>query len=519
MKLEKIKKILLSDDNGLATNNSKSDLPLYGWLLFLSIIISVIFVLSNGDIIIAFVFLFILAIVSISIFRLDIGFCFFVSAVLLFDQHLHMSFIPITSHAFYFTNIKQIPYLPSFEAGVLTPMEIHLLGLMTIWALRLAIRKDTQIIPIKIWLPALMFLSWLFVSFFYGQARGGNFLSALWEVRALFYLCLMYFFVPQVIQTKQQISMLIWFIICAIAFKALQGVYRFVILGFQFGGNDTLTNSEDPIFIITLLVLLLSLTIFSVDIKQRRALRYLLPVLILGFYVGQRRATYASLIITMIAFIFILPKDKGIKLLKYLCVFMVILVLYLAIFWNSTSESGQLAQKIKSMFYLDPSKMSARDYSSNLYREFENYNLSMTIRHSPFLGIGFGNKYGQWLSFWGLENLGTLSYIPHNSILWLLSKTGSYGFFIFFFFINTFLFYSSILIRKTVDPYLKSISIVSALAIINQLVVVFVEMHLSFYRTMIYLGVLMGLLSTISNLALAMRVSETKVTEERSDHI
>lgn len=500
MKLEKVKILFLAGYKRLSANNGKPDLPLYAWLLFLSIIISVIFVQSEGEIIIPIAFIFILAIVSISIYRLDLGFCFFISSVLLFDQHLHMNFIPITSYAFYFTNIKQIPYLPSFEAGVLTPMEIHLFGLMAIWALRLAIKKETQLIPIKLWLPALMFLSWLLVSFFYGQLRGGNFLSALWEVRALFYLCLMYIFVPQVIQTKQQISMIIWFIICAIAFKAFQGVYRFVILGFQFGGHDTLTNSEDPIFIITLIVLLLSLTIFSVDVKQRRALRYLLPVLILGFYVGQRRATYASFIITMIAFIFILPKDKGIKFLKYLSLFIVVLGLYLAIFWNSTSESGQLAQKIKSMFYLDPSKMSARDYSSNLYREFENYNLSMTIRHSPFLGIGFGNKYGHWLSFWGLEDIGLLSYIPHNSILWLLSKTGSYGFFFFFLFINTYLFYSATLIVKTTDTYLKSISIVSALAIVNQLVVVFVEMHLSFYRTMVYLGVLMGLMSVIADI-------------------
>jgi hypothetical protein len=501
MKLDKIKITPFSNDEGLPSNNTKTDLRSYIWLLVLSIIISVFFVLSDGDIFIAIALLFITAIVLISIYRVDIGFCIFIFSVLLFDQHLRMNFVPITSYAFYFTNIKQIPYLPSFEAGVLTPMEIHLLVIITIWVLRLTIRKDTQLIPIKIWLPALMFLSWLIVSFFYGQARGGNFLSALWEVRALFYLCLMYFFVPQVIQTKQQISMIVWFIICAISIKALQGVFRFVILGFQFGGNDTLTNSEDPIFIITLFVLLLALSIFSVDTKQRRVLRYLLPVLILGFYVGQRRATYASLIITIIAFIFMLPKNEGFKLFKYLSVFIIILGLYLTIFWNSTSETGQLAQKIKSMFYLDPSKMSARDYSSNLYREFENYNLSMTIRHSPFMGIGFGNKYEQWLSFWGLQDLGTLSYIPHNSILWLFAKTGSYGFILFLFFLNSFIFFSVSLLQKTKDPYLKAVCVVSALAVINQLVVVFVEMHLSFYRTMVYLGVFMGLMSVIAELS------------------
>ncbi len=500
MKLDKFRITPFSDSKGFSLNNTKTDLHSYLWLFVLSIIVSVVFVLNNGDLLIAIALLFVISIVFISVYRLDIGFGIFIFCVLLFDQHLRMNFIPITAYPSYFTNIKQIPYLPSFEAGVLTPMEIHLLLIITIWMLRLTIRKDTQLIPIKIWLPALMFLSWLIVSFFYGQARGGNFLSALWEVRALFYLCLMYFFVPQIIQSKQQISMLIWFIICAIAIKAFQGGFRFIILGFQFGGNDTLTNSEDPIFIITLFILLLSLIIFNVDTKQRRALLYLLPILVLGFYAGQRRATYASFIITIIAFIFIVPKKEGLKLLKFLSVLIVILGLYLAVFWNSTSETGQLAQKIKSMFYLDPSKMSARDYSSNLYREFENYNLSMTIRHSPFLGIGFGNKYGQWLSFWGLQELGTLSYIPHNSILWLFAKTGSYGFFIFLFFLNSFIFFSASLLKKTKDPYLKAVCVVGALAVINQLVVVFVEMHLSFYRTMIYLGLFMGLMSVIAEL-------------------
>jgi hypothetical protein len=379
-------------------------------------------------------------------------------------------------------------------------MELHLMLLVIIWIIHVAVRKDTELIPIKIWFPAIIFFIWILFSFVYGQIRGGSFLSALWEVRALFYLCVMYFFVPQIIQTKKQLETLLWFCIGAISIKALQGVVRFIMLGFQFGGFDELTNSEDPIFFITLFVLLIALTLFGGNEKQRRTLLYLLPVLVLGFFVGQRRASYASFLVTMISFIFLLPKKYSLRLFKYLGVFIIVFCVYMAFFWNSPSEFGLLAQKIKSMFYVDPTKTSARDYSSNLYREFENYNLSMTIRHSPFLGIGFGNKYEQWLSFWGLEDLGLLSYIPHNSILWLFSKTGSYGFFTFFFFINTFIFYASSLLKKTDDPYLKAVSVMVILAVINQLVVVFVEMHLSFYRTMIYLGVLMGLMSVICEL-------------------
>jgi hypothetical protein len=351
-----------------------------------------------------------------------------------------------------------------------------------------------------------MFFISVFAAFAYGQGRGGDLTASMWEVRPFCYLGIMYVFVPQVIRTREQLRTSLWVCIAAISLKAFQGVSRFAMQGFSFGDIRTLTNHDDPTYFVTLFMLFIGLTVFNAREGQRRGLFWLLPVLIGGFFTGLRRATYVSLALCVVAYLALLPNRLRNIGLRYVVALAFFFACYVAAFWNSGSSVGIIAQQVKVAILNDPnaaagSSTVAEDYSSNLYRKWEDYNLSFTFKKSPLMGIGFGVPYDMPLMWWGLTEVSYLIfYIPHNQILWLAVKMGAAGFFCFLFFLNAYLFKGAAAFWRLKDPYLKSICAMCILAVINQIVVAAFDMQLTWYRSMIFLGFLMGLLPTLQSL-------------------
>jgi O-antigen ligase len=91
-------------------------------------------------------------------------------------------------------------------------------------------------------------------------------------------------------------------------------------------------------------------------------------------------------------------------------------------------------------------------------------------------------------------------YIPHNQVLWLLVKMGAVGFCLFWFFLNSFACGSTLIVRSLRDPYLKAVGTVAIAAIVNQIVVSHYDLQLTYYRNMVFLGTLMGLIPAISSI-------------------
>ena len=88
-------------------------------------------------------------------------------------------------------------------------------------------------------------------------------------------------------------------------------------------------------------------------------------------------------------------------------------------------------------------------------------------------------------------------YIPHNQILWVVVKTGGLGFFLFWLFFNSFAFQGAYTLMRLQDPYLKALCLMITVAVINQMVVSYFDLQLTYYRNMIYLGCLLGLMPAI----------------------
>src|SRR5699024_4498575 len=138
--------------------------------------------------------------------------------------------------------------------------------------------------------------------------------------------------------------------------------------------------------------------------------------------------------------------------------------------WNSNSKWARPVQMVKSGLVSSKEDLSKEDYYSNLYRDYENYNLAYTFRGKPIVGTGFGIKYEQPL---GLANISfpLRDYIPHNQIFWVIVKSGVVGFFLFWFFFNSFAFQGVYILRNLSSPYLKAVCMMIIVAIINQLTV------------------------------------------------
>jgi len=435
----------------------------------------------------------------LSLFRIDYSLYLVVFTTLLFEQYGIPHFTTITHDVLFFNNLKEISYVPFFDAGMINPFEIHILFITFSLFLHFAIRRDFVLKPIPVWGAFLLIVGFLMLSFLYGMVTGGDLMVAIWEVRALFYFCILYVIVPQLLDSKKQITVLFWIIIIGITIKALQGVGRFINLGFTTGGYALLTNHEDPVFMVTLFILLIGFLLYNTGQKQKMWLIVFLLVFFLGFYVSQRRAAYASLIVSITALICYLPVLKRMQFLKCFLPVLGFLFIYGAVFWNYNGSLGRPVQMIKSGFVEPDKETNFDDYSSNLYRKNENYNLARTVVNHPILGTGFGNKYDQPIPLVSIP-FTLQDYIPHNQIYWLLVKMGATGFFAFWFFFNSFVSKGAQLFVNINDPYLKAIMLVINIAVINQMVVSFFDLQLTYYRNMIYLGTLMGLLPVIQNI-------------------
>jgi hypothetical protein len=483
-----------------------------------SLVLAAVILLTNGDMVAGLAFLGVLTVALVTFYRVDWGFNIFIFMVFFFDQYGVRGFSSFTDQVGYFLNVNNIYYLPPIREAVITPMELQLLLVLFVWVFVAALRKNVHLYTVPLKFPAALFYIAFVSSIMYGMARGGDFVASMWETRALFYLGIMFIFVPQVIQTKRQLQNLIWFCVAGITFKALQGAIRFASLGFSFGSwpnvYETLTNHEDPVFIITLFVLLMAMLLFHSSSHQRRVLLWLSPLLLLGFVAGQRRATYASFIVTILAFLILIPKRERQKVLRILILVVAVFGVYLAAFWNSYSRLGSVAQQFKSTVTGGGNiRGEYKDEMSIQYRTDENYNLSYTFKLAPLVGRGFGVAYERPLLPWG-SSFALSDYLPHNQILWVFVKMGVIGGMLFWLFFNSFVFRGAMVLARLKDSYLKAVCAVCVVAVVNQFVVSYVDMQLAWYRNMVYLGLLMGLVPVLERLDGLSGAREPTKTEE-----
>jgi O-antigen ligase len=383
-----------------------------------------------------------------------------------------------------FENLRDFTALSFVYANA---VELWLLLLALVWFLRGVQRGSLNLHPVAC--PAAWYLALVTfaATFVIGILTGGDPKIALWEVRGLGYLFGFSWLVPQLLERRGDLQVVLWAFTVGLGGRAIQGLFRyFVILRMQIDLESTFLAHEDPVMFIPLLFLLVTLLHYRAAPRLSRALLVAVPIMLVALVLTQRRIAYVSLPICAAIFFVQLGPQARRSFARFAVPMLALGALYVVLFIGSSSPLGRPIDRALMLF--DTSN------PSNLYRLVEQDNLRHTIKGHPW-GIGFGHPFEivrdlpkVWV-FW--------NYIPHNEILWVWVKAGTVGFILAMFFFARVIAESTWAHRRLQDPLLRAVAPVIGLAVANQLLVSYYELQLTYARNMIYLGTFVGLLATI----------------------
>jgi O-antigen ligase len=394
---------------------------------------------------------------------------------------------PLTGRLPFYLNIDSWTDLKWLTAN---PLELLLAWTGLAWYVREHRALGTPLRLGRIGGVLLLFLGAVAFAWGFGLLTGGDFKTSLWEIRALFYMGACYLLATNLLKSPGQVRILGWILILGIGLKALQGIYRYIV---PFGGDLTdiyaVTGHEDALFFDTMLILALAFAVYGGPIRQRLALWGLTPALAITLLLTRRRAALVAIGVGLVSFLVTLPPARRAILPKLFVPLFLLGLVYVGAFYNSDSALAKPIQLVKSLY----APSDPRDASSNQYRDIEQYNVMTTIRHNPILGIGFGNRYEQPVPLVPIE-FPLRDWIPHNEILWIWLKMGTLGFIIFWLFIGSAIIQGSLILRKLRDPYFQALAAMIIAFVLMQVIIAYADLQLTFYRNMIYLGIMLGVL-------------------------
>jgi|SRR5450755_448635 O-Antigen ligase len=389
---------------------------------------------------------------------------------------------------------------PQLEGFFERPIGLLILLTFFIWLLHHLLRRERLLRGGALWYPFLFYMLCVVGGIIYGLATGGNLKIIVVEFRPFWYMFTSYLLAYNFVTRKSQIRGFFWLAIISAGVKALQGLYVYLIVYHgSLVGHETIMSHEESFFFAALLLLVI---IFSLHYRYRPQLIAALcitPIVLIAMVANQRRTDYVALLVGIcIAWIltFQVKHEARPRLIVLLLICAVLGTSYILAFQNSQGTLGEPARAIISVF--KPSTTDVRDATSNLYRIFENNDLKYTVKQYPF-GLGFGKPFlePQPLTsiFPGIITYDPYyNYVPHNTIYWIWVDLGPVGYFALWFLFGSITILGCIITRKLRDPYLQVVSIYIVAVTIMEVIVAYADYQLFFYRNVIYLGLLCGIL-------------------------
>jgi hypothetical protein len=310
---------------------------------------------------------------------------------------------------------------------------IRPIEIVVAWALMVTMFRNVQttgrpFTRTPLILPLAAFSALTVLGFVRGLAMGGDPRAAIYEVRALVILPLIYLLVVNVCRSRRDYRLLMWTSVAAMTFHSVLSLDYFFGLpaatrqeleslyehGAALGGN------------LVFLMLFTSLAYRGVRWRVRLSLLAASIPLLWAYFVAERRSAIVALAAAFVLWGVMVFWRQRRTFWKVVPVVTIIAIGYTGAFWTSQSTAGFPAQAIRAA--IAPDEGSEKDQSSNLYRELENLNLAETVRASPVLGIGFGQPFLRPFPLPDISFFEFSAYIPHNSFIWVWTKVGFAGF-------------------------------------------------------------------------------------------
>jgi len=431
--------------------------------------------------------------VAIIFYRPRYGLYLVIFLVLVGDNYLTPWF-PFTKN---FSSGESLLYLN--DALIVSPLESYFALIFISWLGRGAMQRKMSFYFSELFLPAMVFLAFIFFGLFYGVSTGGNLNIALWESRPLFYLVAMLVLTNNLIETRQQASNLLWAALLALFVEGVIGSYTFlIVLKGSLQGVEAITEHAAAIHMNTLFVLAAASWLYKSSWTKRLVLPLMILPVSLTYLATQRRAAFLTLGIALLLMAILLFRENRKAFWLIVPPIAVVGLLYIAVFWNASGALGLPAQAVKSVVAED--QADAADLSSNLYRQIENVNTGFTVHQRPLTGVGFGQKFYVIVPMPDISFFEWWQYFPHNSIIWIWLKMGVGGFITMLFFVGSAIMIGARAIWRMPGDDLSAIAVTAVFYIIMHFIYAYADISWD-TQSMVYVGMMMGLLSSLEHIA------------------
>lgn len=409
----------------------------------------------------------------------------------------------LTDQIFFFGNLNFIGF-----AGVsISPMEILLVLALIAWLVH--VRPDwSSFKPGKLFAAYAIFMGFVLMAEIHGLLTGGDLNLSLWELRPQVYGFIIFLLAATLIRDRSQVLWIAMILFIGAGFKAAVGLYRFYItLGGDIGGFDAILSHEESYF----LALFLTATVAAIVWYRRKLVLLLIvisPFVTVALLENRRRAATLALGAALLVVVLLGIRFEAIvrKRLAIVAILAAVVVGgFVAVNWNHEfGLTGQIVRPVRSMFQPDD-----RDFLSNLYRTYENANITETYHSSRLIGIGFGKPMEVIFPLADISAADPLwQYIPHNSLLWIPMRMGILGFAAFWALIGMVVLEGVHSVRTNPDRLLRGVTAFALAAIVAELVVAYGDVQLENYRNMIFFGAMLGLIDAMPRIALKREAEE-----------
>lgn len=350
-------------------------------------------------------------------------------------------------------------------------------------------------------IPIAVYMGFVLIGWMNGITTGGDFKISLQEVRPEFYFGLAYLIAVNIVRERRQLDMVLWITVLCIGTKAvLLTVRRYVTLHGQPLPDQGVGAHEEAFFMDAFFLLLLTLSLCRIQPRLRRLMWILIPFVVLGDLALNRRAGTAALVIAVPIFLLAVYQalpDRRRQITILGIALSVSFAIYYPLFKNSDSAFAQPARALKSNFQPD-----ARDASSNASRDNENIDLMATIKSAPLQGYGYGRPFIQIISMEEVIKAYDLEpFIPHNQILWIWERVGTFGFLAFWMMISAIIIFAGQSVRAPdADDQTKAVAIFTLLMTVMLVMFGLLDLQLSNFRDVLFTGLWVGVLAAMPTL-------------------
>jgi hypothetical protein len=329
------------------------------------------------------------------------------------------------------------------------------------------------------------------IAILWGIARGGDFKQMLWQARMFGWAPAIIIISMRAFKTDHDFRLLGLLVVGLAVVRILEGVYfYFAIVRPQGLLVEYVMTHDDTVLFVAAMVVLMSWILEHLVLSSIFWGSSVAVFVLYGIIINDRRIAYVSLALCLPVIYYSLQHPVKRWLTRTILFTLPVWILYIVIGMYSTSAIFAPVRNLVSV--------TDEEDNSNRSRDVENLNLIMTAYQSPILGSGFGHPYVQFIPAVDISSsMENFLFLPHNSVLWLASIGGLWGFYCMWFYlpVGAFLGFRS---RRCANNSTHRITAVTSIStVIVYMVQAYGDMGAISWMATIIMGVGMGVAANL----------------------